>query len=110
MAFAHNQSLGIFQKRFLEILGIQVEGMSMLQQREIVEMVDSHLQKVILETVISELDGKQFKEFEKSLEDSATMEDQVALLAADIPDLQHKIEAAVEREIEIIKAARKNIF
>jgi len=82
----------------------------MLQQREIVEMVDSHLQKVILETVISELDGKQFKEFEKSLEDSATMEDQVALLAADIPDLQHKIEAAVEREIEIIKAARKNIF
>ena len=74
-----------------------------------VELVN-HFSNVIMETILTNLNEQQVSEFKAALElESAARDEKIAEITSLVPDLSDKIEEAVQRELEVIKAARAEL-
>lgn len=74
-----------------------------------VELVN-HFSNVIMETIITSLNETQVEEFKQALTlDPEKRDEKITELTSLVPDLSDKIEEAVQRELEVIKAARAEL-
>ena len=76
------------------------------EKEEVLEALIAHFQKVILEVVVLSLDADEIEKFKAALE-SDDAEEKITALCARIPGLAEKIEDAVGKEFQVIKAANE---
>lgn len=89
--------------KLIQALGI--ERASPEEQQDIMEKVDKRLQAVVVETLVKNLSENDAKKLREMLADpGATVEEEVAKMAAYVPSLAEKIERAVEEEIGRLRA------
>ena len=89
-------------KTILEDLGIK--GLSPEEEREVSEALLDHFSKVIVETAVLEMDENERKKFEEAVK-KENFEEEIIKITAGVPGLAGKIEEAVAREFELIKAS-----
>lgn len=88
------------------ILGI--DQLPAIDQIELLKETKTHLQNIILETVISALNDTELSDFKSALEGpDEFMEDRIEAITARVPGLMDKIAAAVDTELQIIKQAQR---
>ncbi len=75
------------------------------EQQDIIEKVDKRLQEVVMETLVGNLSEADVKKLREMLaRPEATLEGEVAKMAAYIPGLAEKIEKALQEEIGRLRA------
>lgn len=82
-------------------------GIKNLNDKDAAEVLDAlldHFHKVIIETVILNLSEREIEKFKSALL-GKNLEEEIMAITAGIPGLAQKIEAAVENEITILRAA-----
>lgn len=88
------------------ILGI--DQLPAIDQIELLKETKTHLQNIILETVISALNDTELSDFRNATEGpDEFMEERVEAIAARVPRLYDKIVSAVDTELQIIKQAQR---
>ncbi|KKS82657.1 MAG: hypothetical protein UV58_C0007G0006 [Candidatus Wolfebacteria bacterium GW2011_GWC1_43_10] len=87
----------------LEELGIK--NLSPEEEKEVINTVLEHFNKVIIETVILNLDDNQVDRFKAALERN-NFEEEITKITAAVPGLADKIEKAVEDEFALLKKAK----
>jgi len=90
----------------LSALGVQ--NISEREKPEVVKQLREHFNKVVLDTVVGELDEGQIDEFSRAL-DAEDAEEKIAAITARVPGLMKKIEDAVGMEIKVLRAAKDNL-
>lgn len=76
------------------------------EKKEILGAILDHFNKIIIETAILNLDGENLKKFENALKGN-NLEEEITSICAGVPGLAGKIEEAVEKEFQLIKAAKE---
>jgi division protein CdvB (Snf7/Vps24/ESCRT-III family) len=76
---------------------------------EMTQQLINHFDKIILETMIINLDDDQLARFKGYMANDSEeeLDEHITQLAAEVPGLQFKIEAAVQAEMENLKAAKQ---
>ena len=93
-------------KTLLEGLGITAASEE--ERAKIVEALISHLDQVIIETIIVNLPEDKADEFEAALEaEPDKLYDTVIRLTAQIPYIDERLERAIDRELETIASAKQ---
>ncbi len=92
--------------QLLEELG--ANNMTDDEKYEVTAELISHFNKIIIETVIVNLNDDQIVKFRKAVDsDDENLEDNIASIVAEIPDMQFRIEDAISAEIKNLKSAKK---
>ncbi len=89
--------------------GLGITASSEPQQQKIIDALIEHLHQLVVETVIVNLPEDRVDEFEAALEKPDELYDTVMKLTAQIPNIDEKIEKAIENELEIIAAAKHQL-
>lgn len=87
---------------------LNVNNLSDDDKFAVMEQLTDHFNKIILDTVLSNLNDEQLIEFKNmvDLEDMDKMEEGIALIVAKIPAINFKIEEAINNEIAHIKESK----
>lgn len=89
---------------------LDVLGLSNIPEKDKEEVADAllnHFANVIVENMLINLDEKSIEDFKNAIENGGDkMEEKVMAIAAKTPNLLEKLEDAISKEIELIKAAR----
>lgn len=87
---------------------LNVNDLSEDDKYVVMAQLTEHFNKIIIETVLNNLNDEQLKEFKDmvDLEDPEKMDEGIALIVAKIPAINFKIEEALNEEISHIKAAK----
>lgn len=93
-------------KTILEELGIA--GLSENDEKEVVEKLLDHFNKVIIETAVLSLNEKEIADFRAALE-AKNPEEEISAITAKIPGLADKIEEAVRNEFLVLKTANEKL-
>ncbi|MFA6136361.1 MAG: hypothetical protein WC705_03350 [Candidatus Paceibacterota bacterium] len=91
-------------KIIIEELGIK--GLSPEDEKETVDAVLDHFNKIIIETVILSLNEEQVAQFKTALGQS-NFEEEITKITAQVPGLADKIERAVNDEFILLKKAKE---
>lgn len=83
-----------------------IHGLSEKEKQEVGVALLEHFEKVIIETVIVNLDDEELGKFKSALK-SENLEEKVMAVTAGVPGLAGKIEEALAVEFEVIKSARE---
>jgi len=104
-----NKTKSILEKDGQAILGaIGAKDLPEKDKSEVVDAVLDHMNKVVIETVILNLDEKQVEEFGAAVK-KRDFEEEVTRICAQIPGLAQKIESAIEREFLVLRAAKEKM-
>jgi hypothetical protein len=87
---------------FLKELG--ADGMSSEQKAEISGLVEKRLNEVVLRVVLGELSSEEFQAFKTAMA-SPNPEEEIAKVTALVPGLAEKIEAMINTEMALMRAA-----
>jgi len=84
--------------RELEVLGLSGE-----EKASFAEKLESYLQRVVLETVLAELDNEQLERFDQAVKSGENIEEKISEITEEIPGLAYKIEKRLNNEIGALK-------
>jgi hypothetical protein len=101
----------IFQKNTNAVLtALGFTDIAEADKPAVMEELGTHFYKIITETLVINLSDEQIREFQKIIKlDSDARDEKIMELAASIPGLSQKLEAAVEAEFMILRAAKNQI-
>ena len=88
---------------------LQLSSLSPDEQQEILTMIRSHMEDLILETTLANLTDDQLKTMSAEISKDNFDEEKIMRLAAGVPHLQEKLETALGQEWEIIKSNYQKI-
>ncbi len=74
------------------------------QKEQVVQGMMQHFSDIMVETMISSLTDAQAAELDQAMADPASAMDKVQDIASRVPGLHAKIQAAIARELEVLKA------
>lgn len=78
---------------------------SVEEQQQALEVISNRFNDVIIFTLVELIDDKHRKKFIEALNSPSEIDDQIELIAAEIPGLAEKLEIALAEEYEAIKSA-----
>ncbi len=100
----------IFNDRIKQMLSdLGVNEPSSEDQEEITQQLLAHFNKIIVQTLIVNLDDNQLERLNNYMESvpEEELDEKIMSLSAEIPGLQLKIEEAVTNEFENLRTAKK---
>jgi hypothetical protein len=92
-----NRSLGALLKE------LKLDQLPLEDQEKSLQLLMGRFEEVVMNTFLRELTPEQASELKKFDHDPAALESAAANLAADIPDMDKKIEDALQHELELLK-------
>lgn len=81
----------------------EVLGLSDKEKEEFAEKLEHYLQRVVLETVLAELDNKQLERFDQTVKNGEDLEEKISEITEEVPGLAFKIEKRLSNEINALK-------
>lgn len=87
---------------------LNINGLAEDEKLEVVAQLTDHFNKIVLETVLANLNDTQLQEFKEIVDsnDPDKIDEGISLLVAKIPAIDLKLEEAVNAEIAHIKASK----
>lgn len=79
------------------------------EKGKIIASIRSHLENVLIETVIMNLSPEQLESMKKELLKENFNENEIMRITSGIPGIQNKIEEAMEAEWDLIKTSYQKI-
>lgn len=92
-------------------IGVNTEVLSEEEKQEMLEQIDAHMNRVILESTVGSLSSTQIERLSSVLSsgDEESFLYELEETAKQIPGLLTKIESAVEEEFKMLALAKKQL-
>lgn len=89
---------------------LNVKGLDDREKQEVANQLIEHFNRLIMETIVANLNDQQIAEFNQALDESDDkMQEKITAITAQVPGLAKKIETAVENEVALLKAAKQKV-
>ncbi|HMR55145.1 MAG TPA: DUF5663 domain-containing protein [Candidatus Doudnabacteria bacterium] len=91
------------------ITELGLESLGEEEKYQVAAQITDHLNQVMIDTLTSNLNAEQLARFEAltALDDAEKMDEGIAQLTAEIPNIHFKIEEAIEHEMNSLRAAKQ---
>jgi|GEM_PF-1313622 hypothetical protein len=91
------------------ITELGLESLGEDEKYQVIAQITEHLNQVMIDTLTSNLNAEQLARFEQltALDDAEKMDEGIAQLTAEVPNIHFKIEEAIEHEMNSLKSAKQ---
>ncbi len=91
------------------LFGLGIKNLSEEEKPVLIDEILNHFDRIIIDTIIAELNEEQIKEFSDALDDKTNMEEKISKITVSVPGLMAKVEDAVEQEFLNLRSAKEKI-